>query len=383
MSAAGAPAMPAARVLLVDDHREVRAGVRALLATEPTLTVVGEASSSDEALGIALVLRPDLIVLDHEMPGTRGLQVLPKLRVILPGVRVVMFTMSSGIASQARLLGADAVVAKDDLTGLVVALRRSAATRAEPRTAVETRRAWANSGWRRTLILPALVLIYVGTFLPLSRWLGDQTLDLAILLVAAAGALYGLRGGVIGAVLAFPVNVVLIRVAGISDSVTGSPTRVLIALAIGAAVGRLRDVTAAADAQARSLADTSAALEASDRRLLGLVEHAPVLLVSVDPGGVIVDALGEGFGDHPRFSPELMRGQQAAVFYGDNPELLARLSRALSGEEVSERVERYGFVYDVYLRPKRDAAGAVTGTTVVLVNVSRRFGAERSHDGIA
>ena len=370
MPGADGVVMPAARVLLVDDHPEVRAGVRALLATEPTLTVVGEASSGDEALGIALVLRPDLIVLDHEMPGTRGLQVLPKLRVILPGVRVVMFTMSSGIAGQARVLGADAVVAKDDLTGLVAALRRSAATRAEPRPSARSRRAWASSGWPRTLLLPALVLIYVAAFVPLSRWLGDQTLDLAILLVAAAGALYGLRGGLVAAGLALVVNAILIRVAGISDSVTGSPTRVLIAIAIGAAVGRLRDVTAAADAQARSLAETSAALEASDRRLLGLVEHAPVLLVSVDPGGVIVDALGEGFGDHPRFSPELMRGQQAAVFYGDNPELLARLSRALSGEEVNERVERYGFTYDVYLRPKRDAAGAITGTTAVLVNVS-------------
>src|ERR1044071_6012292 len=105
---------PAARVLIVDDHPEVRQGVRAILATEPTLSVVGEASSGDEALGVALVLRPDIIVLDHEMPGTRGLEVLPKLRVILPGVRVVMFTMSSGITNQARVLGADAVVAKDD-----------------------------------------------------------------------------------------------------------------------------------------------------------------------------------------------------------------------------------------------------------------------------
>jgi hypothetical protein len=152
---------------------------------------------------------------------------------------------------------------------------------------------------------------------------------------------------------------------------------VLIALAIGAAVGRLRDVTVIADKQARSLADTSAALEASDRRLLALVEQAPLLLVSVDQSGVIVDALGDGFGGHPKFSPELMRGQQAAVFYGDSPDVLARLGRALSGEEISERVERYGFVYDAYLRPKRDAAGAITGTTVALINVSGHARAQR------
>ena len=313
---------------------------------------------------------------------TRGLDVLPKLRVILPGVRVVMFTMSSGIASQARLLGADAVVSKDDLSGLVAALRRSAATRAEPRTPARTRRAWAISGWRRMLILPALVLLYLASFFPLVAWFGDQTLDLAILLVAAAGALYGLRGGLIAAAVALPINAVLIRVGGLSVSVAGSPTRVLIAIAIGAAVGRLRDVTATADAQARSLADTSSALEASDRRLFGLLEQAPLLLASVDRGGVIVDALGEGFRQHPKFAPELMRGQQAAVFYADDPELLGRLSRALSGEEFSERVERYGFVYDAYLRPKRDAAGGIVGTTVVLINVSDQR-SEQPRDAIA
>lgn len=117
-----------ARVLIVDDYREVREGLRALLATEPALRVVGEAASGDEALGVALVLRPDLIVLDQEMPGSQGLDVLPQLRVILPDARVVMFTMSSDISNQAHLRGAEAVIAKDDLTGLVTTLRRLAAT---------------------------------------------------------------------------------------------------------------------------------------------------------------------------------------------------------------------------------------------------------------
>jgi len=48
----------AARVLIVDDHPKVRDGVRALLSTESTLRVVGEAGSGDEALGLALVLAP-------------------------------------------------------------------------------------------------------------------------------------------------------------------------------------------------------------------------------------------------------------------------------------------------------------------------------------
>ena len=369
--------MSAARVLIVDDHREVREGVRALLATEPTLRVVGEAASGDEALGVALVLRPDLIVLDHEMPGSRGLDVLPKLRVILPDARVVMFTMSTGISRQARLRGAAAVIAKDDPVGLVAALRGLAAARVEPRPSGEPRRAQAfghNGWWRRrrarAFVVPGLALLYVASFFPLVGWFGDQAIDVVILVVAAAGAIYGVRGGLVAAAIAPAVNAVLIRQAGIAGSGLASVPHVVIGIAIGAAFGRLRDVTVRAQAQARSLADTSAALEASDRRLLGLVDDAPVLLVSIDTGGVIVDALGAGFGDHPKFSPERMRGQQAVVFYADNPELLVRLSRALSGEDFSERVERYGFIYDVHLRPRYDRTGTLVGATAVLVNAA-------------
>jgi hypothetical protein len=97
-----------------------------------------------------------------------------------------------------------------------------------------------------------------------------------------------------------------------------------------------------------------------------------VLLVSIDTSGVITDALGAGFGDHPLFSAERMRGQQAAVFYADEPELLARLSRALSGEEFGERVQRSGFVYDIQFRPRHDRSGALVGTTAVLVNLDPR-----------
>ena len=373
-----------ARVLVVDDHPEVRAGVRALLATEPTVRIVGEAASGDEALGIALVLRPDLIVLDHEMPGSRGLDVLPKLKVILPQARIVMFTMSSGISREARRRGADAVVAKDDPTGLVAALRRSAATRAEAPPAAKPpgagplgRGAWSDVHWARTALVLGLALLYVASFFPLVRLFGDDATETAVLVVAAAGAVYGLRGGLVAAAIALAVNAVLIRLMGISVPGAALVGHIVIATAIGAGAGRLRDITVRAQTQARSLADSAAALEASDRRLLGLVEDAPVLLISVDAAGVIVDAVGTGFGEDSRLSPERMRGQEAATFYADNPLLLARLSRALSGEEFSERVEQYGYVYDVHFRPRHDRTGALVGTTAVLVNVSGRIRAEQ------
>jgi CheY-like chemotaxis protein len=375
--------MSVARVLVVDDRPEIREGLRTLIATEPTLRVVGEAASGDEALGIALVVRPDLIVLDQEMPGSQGLDVLPKLRVILPNARVVLFTMSEGISSQARLRGAEAVIAKDDPRALLSTLRRLAAARADPRLAAAPRRAqvlgrsWWRVGWARPFVVAGLTLLYVASFIPLAERFGDQTTDLAILVVALAAAVYGLRGGLVAAALALPVNAALIRLSGVPAPDAGSLSRAAIAITIGAAVGRLRDVSVGAQAQSRSLAETSAALEASDSRLLALVEHAPVLLVSVDLGGVMFDALGAGFGDHPKFSPERMRGQQAAVFYADDPDVLAQLSRALSGEEIDERVERHGFVYDVHLRPRYDPTGALVGTTAVLVNVTGRVRAER------
>src|SRR5437762_6519672 len=143
----------ASRVLIVDDHPDVRQGIRAVLATEPTLRVVGEAASGDDALGVALVLRPDLIVLDHEMPGTRGLDVLPKLRVILPAARVVMFTMSLEISKQAHLRGSEAVIAKDDLAGLLTTLRRLAAAHVAPIAPGTRSRSAGRDRWTRVVIV--------------------------------------------------------------------------------------------------------------------------------------------------------------------------------------------------------------------------------------
>lgn len=64
------------RLLLVDDHRVVREGLRAMLATEPDLTVVGEAATGAEAEALARRVPADLMVLDLALPGRSGLQVL-------------------------------------------------------------------------------------------------------------------------------------------------------------------------------------------------------------------------------------------------------------------------------------------------------------------
>jgi two-component system, NarL family, nitrate/nitrite response regulator NarL len=80
-------------VLVADDHAVVREGLRHLLASDPDLQVVAEATTGEEALAMALEHRPDVVVLDISMPGGNGLDVAPRLREALPETRVVMLSV--------------------------------------------------------------------------------------------------------------------------------------------------------------------------------------------------------------------------------------------------------------------------------------------------
>src|SRR3954469_7978442 len=82
-------------VLLVDDHAIFRAGLRALLSTVPDLKVVGEASDGAEALGLSERLKPDVIVMDLEMPGGDGATATAKMARMNPRPRVLILTMHS------------------------------------------------------------------------------------------------------------------------------------------------------------------------------------------------------------------------------------------------------------------------------------------------
>lgn len=80
------------RVLIVDDHTVVRKGIRALLATEPGIEVVGEAVDGEEAIHRALALRPDVVLMDLVMPKLDGVQATKALREKLPGMKVLVLT---------------------------------------------------------------------------------------------------------------------------------------------------------------------------------------------------------------------------------------------------------------------------------------------------
>jgi two-component system, NarL family, response regulator NreC len=96
------------RVLLVDDHNLVRAGVKLILRAFPEICVIGEASNGEQALTMALRVRPDVIVMDLDMPGGDGLTTTRTLRNALPDVNVLIVTMHSEEESLLPLLTAGA-----------------------------------------------------------------------------------------------------------------------------------------------------------------------------------------------------------------------------------------------------------------------------------
>jgi DNA-binding NarL/FixJ family response regulator len=80
------------RILVADDHPMLREGLVAVLATQPDFDVVGEAADGSEVVRLAEKLRPDVILLDLEMPGVDGVAALERLRDAGAEARAIVFT---------------------------------------------------------------------------------------------------------------------------------------------------------------------------------------------------------------------------------------------------------------------------------------------------
>jgi len=79
-------------LLIVDDHQLVRWGVRTFLATQGDITVLGEASSGEEALRLAEDLVPDVVLMDLVMPGMDGVETTRRLKQISPRTQIIVLT---------------------------------------------------------------------------------------------------------------------------------------------------------------------------------------------------------------------------------------------------------------------------------------------------
>jgi DNA-binding NarL/FixJ family response regulator len=86
------PEAPAIRILIADDHPVVRDGLAAMLSTQPDFEVVATAANGLEAVRLAAELRPDVVLLDLEMPELDGVEALARLRAASPAVRALVFT---------------------------------------------------------------------------------------------------------------------------------------------------------------------------------------------------------------------------------------------------------------------------------------------------
>ena len=81
------------RVLLANDHPPVRRGMRAILGVAPDTELVGEATDGQQALDMALELRPDVILMDLNMPKVSGIEATCRIREANPDTAILMLTM--------------------------------------------------------------------------------------------------------------------------------------------------------------------------------------------------------------------------------------------------------------------------------------------------
>ena len=102
------------RILVVDDHPILRQGLAALLAVESDMQLIAEASNGREAIELFRSHRPDITLLDVQMPGTDGIEALTTIRSEFPAARVVVLTTYAGdvLAQRALKAGAHGYVLK-------------------------------------------------------------------------------------------------------------------------------------------------------------------------------------------------------------------------------------------------------------------------------
>jgi DNA-binding NarL/FixJ family response regulator len=102
-SAAAESSKSLTRILIADDHPVVREGLVAILSTQADFEVVAEAASGEEAIRLVRTAQPDILLLDLEMPGMDGVQVIQRIKADYPNLPAIVFT---AFDTDERILGA-------------------------------------------------------------------------------------------------------------------------------------------------------------------------------------------------------------------------------------------------------------------------------------
>jgi DNA-binding NarL/FixJ family response regulator len=301
------------RVLIADDNPSVRQALRELVEPQTDLNLVGVAVDGAEALRMARESRPDVVILDNDMPRLSGLDVLKTIKTSMPEMVVLMFTLDDSIGTRALELGAADVMTKDmPLDTVLAQIRRLGpplATAAAPSKLVVMTRAASNVAWGTLLrtrqaitLIAVLVVAYAGAFLLAEPWMGASAAVLATIVVAIGGAVLGPEIGMMLAIAFAAETAALWMVTGhvVGEPIIrvgGNGAGVIALIGIGAGFGgmralrgriRPRDRQVSALAQAALIVSgglTPSALNLLAEAALEVVPGDSVLLFVRVPGG--------------------------------------------------------------------------------------------------
>ena len=302
------------RVVIADDNASVREGLREAFASESDFSLVGAAADGAEALRMIREARPDVVVLDNDMPQVSGIAVLRAVQAAIPQIGVVMFTLDDSIRDEALAAGAAAVLTKDTpLDTLLAELRRVPVSRAPTLSrsaviltarSVPITAAGVLARRRRAIAAIGILLVsYAGTFLLAEPTIGASASILAILFVALGGALFGPEVGISTALLSAIVTAALWNA---TDHAIGEPVLriggnglgVVALVSIGAGFGAMRLLRGRLMPRGRlvgALAETAVALAPGlDPTTLGLLAEAALEIVPGENALIYMTVPGGG-----------------------------------------------------------------------------------------
>ncbi|MBN1138238.1 MAG: response regulator transcription factor [Anaerolineae bacterium] len=108
------------KVLIADDRPTTRQGLKALLTLLPQVEVIGEAADGQESVALVAEYRPDVVLMDMQMPVMNGVEATRRIKEQWPAVKVIALTLHAKYRSEALAAGVDAFLLKDGGPGAVL-----------------------------------------------------------------------------------------------------------------------------------------------------------------------------------------------------------------------------------------------------------------------